>query len=104
MDVSRTIRRSLLARTDLGLGAALWIGFVVVATGCSHLPKIDPSGQRVFTYDTPYEQRPGPVSSHHPERTGVMVSPAKIIAPVGSEVIVQAAVCGPGGRASVARP
>ena len=95
MDVSRTIRRSLLPRTGLGLGAALLIGFVATATGCSHLPKIDPSGQRVFSYDTPYEQRPGPVSSHNPERTGVMVSPAKIIAPVGSEVIVQAAVCGP---------
>jgi uncharacterized repeat protein (TIGR01451 family) len=101
MDAAAQTRRSLpevrstrfvaLAACLLALslgGCRSWPGFQ-----CTHAPKIDPTGQRVFTYDTPYEQRPGPVTGN--ERTAVMVSPAKIIAPVGTEVIVQAAVCGP---------
>lgn len=58
---------------------------------CSN-PRIDPTGQRLFTYDTPYKQVPGPIG--HGDTTAVMVTPQKIIAPVNSEVVVQAAVCG----------
>jgi uncharacterized repeat protein (TIGR01451 family) len=77
--------------------AALGLLMVVAALslgGCAqHTSHIDKTGARVFTTDTPYQQRPGPPSKH--DTTAVMVTPAKIIAPVGSEVIVQAAVCGP---------
>jgi uncharacterized repeat protein (TIGR01451 family) len=90
MFVRGTIRCSHThAKAALGLAivAALSLG------GCAqHTSHIDPTGARVFTTDTPYEQRPGPPSKH--DTTAVMVTPAKIIAPVGSEVIVQAAVCG----------
>lgn len=68
-------------------------GLALSLGGCAqHTSHIDKTGARVFTTDTPYEQRPGPPSKH--DTTAVMVTPAKIIAPVGSEVIVQAAVCG----------
>ncbi|MGC3969334.1 MAG: hypothetical protein QM775_18835 [Pirellulales bacterium] len=101
MDAAAQTRRSMRHGRSLGFAALAACLFVGTLSGCktfqglhcSHLPKIDPSGQRVFTYDTPYEQRPGPATSH--DRTAVMVSPAKIIAPVGTEVVVQAAVCGP---------
>jgi uncharacterized repeat protein (TIGR01451 family) len=67
-----------------------------VSAGCSCYgfghPRIDPTGARIFTYDTPYKQVPGRIGET--DRLGVLISPAKVIAPVGSEVIVQAAVCG----------
>lgn len=62
------------------------------AVGHHGLPRIDPTGQRLFTYDSPYKQRPGPIGPS--DMTAVMISPSKVIAPVGSEVVVQAAVCG----------
>lgn len=84
-----------LCRRWIAAACALWCLAVV---GCAHpigssrLPKIDPTGRQLYTYDTPYKQRPGPVG--HGDMTAVMITPSKIIAPVGSEVVVQAAVCG----------
>lgn len=81
---------------------------VALSAGCADFPRIDPTGARVFTRPAP----PGPIAAgpgqlqttdsiyhqyprkmgHH-DRTAVTVTPARIIAPVGSEVVVQAAVC-----------
>lgn len=84
---SRISNRSLTAPAWL-----LVLGVVSFAGCAQHSSHIDKTGARVFTTDTPYQQLPGPPSKH--DTTAVMVTPAKIIAPVGSEVIVQAAVCG----------
>ena len=93
MHESYTIRRRC-STAGLPGASTLAAAMILLCAGCClNAPRIDPSGQRVFTYDTPYRQVPGPVTGN--ERTAVMVSPAKIIAPVGSEVVVQAAVCGP---------
>ncbi|MCE9605819.1 MAG: DUF11 domain-containing protein [Planctomycetia bacterium] len=88
MFVSRTTRSCTTT-------ALLLVASVALSAGCAkHTSHIDPTGKRIFTTDTPYHQRPGPPSKH--DTTAVMVTPAKIIAPVGSEVVVQAAVCGEG--------
>src|SRR5262245_13933665 len=85
------------------LRAALPLAALVVsAAGCVQTPRIDPSGQRLFTYDSPYIQKPGRYGPH--DRTAVMVTPAKIIAPVGSEVVVQAAVCGQDQKLMASEP
>jgi uncharacterized repeat protein (TIGR01451 family) len=91
-------RRTLVPCRLAALGTAAVV--VALVAGCTtpfatcnhHVPKIDPTGQRLFTHDAPFHQVPGPINKHN--TTAVMVSPARIIAPVGSEVVVQAAVCG----------
>lgn len=43
------------------------------------------------------EPNPGPHAAHHYD-TGIQLSPPRVIAPVGSEVILRAGVCGPDGH------
>lgn len=63
----------------------------------SCLPKIDQSGQRLFEKCPPkYKQEPGPHHAKH-RPSSVVVSPRRVIAPVGSEVVVLAGVCGRDG-------
>jgi len=81
---SRKKNAILLALTALIIG------------GCAYdrVPRIDPSGERVFLPGSAASSRPepGPARSH-PTCT-VRVTPASIMAPVGTEVVVVAAVCG----------
>jgi uncharacterized repeat protein (TIGR01451 family) len=64
------------------------------------LPRIDPTGQRLFVWDSPpplssYKPEPGCPKKH--DMLFLRVAPAKIIAPVGSEVVLVGSVCGPDG-------
>lgn len=79
-------------------------------------PRIDPTGERLLRWDPlpgpagpfPYAAsgwghfptRPlhEPATLRHDHRNAVLVAPAKVVAPVGSEVLLQAAVCGQDGR------
>ena len=71
----------------------------VVVSGCANLqfPAVDPSGQRLFAQG-PIELRlePGPVLPRHD--AGIILTPIHVIAPVGSEVILLAGVCGGNGH------
>ncbi|MEX2119289.1 MAG: DUF11 domain-containing protein [Pirellulales bacterium] len=102
----------------------VWIALAVCAlcNGCHwfRLPKIDPSGERIFLREPhahqphahqphvpqpqapilrppAFVEQPGPPRPHHHAR-GVAVMPCKIIAPVGSEVVMLAAVAGLNGQ------
>ena len=64
--------------------------------GCC-VPSFDPNGDRIFTPKGPkYHPVPGCKQHHRPE--GVTVSPRKVIAPVGAEVVMLAGVCDKAGR------
>jgi uncharacterized repeat protein (TIGR01451 family) len=89
--------------------AVVALAAVALATGgCANcrLPRIDPSGEHFFLPPAPpqppvpqsptYHADPGPQIGHH-QKTGIQVHPAKVIAPVGSEVVLTAGVCGQHG-------
>lgn len=62
----------------------------------ANVPRIDPTGQAWLVAPAPKPTLlPGRVTHHHD--TSVIVSPARLIAPVGSEVVVLAGVCGQKG-------
>ena len=72
---------------------------LVVASGCAgwRLPEIDPTGEHIFVpSSTPstlgYRNVPNPVFG--PQEAGVTLSPRRMIAPVGSEVVMLAGVVG----------
>ncbi|MBI3837104.1 MAG: DUF11 domain-containing protein [Planctomycetia bacterium] len=78
----------------------------LVAGGCANcqLPRLDPSGDRIFLPPgAPSRgQTPGalaaPVTAPLPAgQWGISVSPSQVIAPVGSEVVMIASVCGSEG-------
>ena len=74
----------------------------LIATGCAYgrLPRIDPSGERLFIPGPlVYEPEPSPPLPHHERHQMVKLTlaPGKIIAPVGSEVVLLATVCGADG-------
>ncbi len=82
----------------LGLCCAL------VAGGCANcqLPRIDPSGERLFLPCNAPPQAPGalPAAVVAPGvigQWGISVSPSQVIAPVGSEVVMIASVTGSEG-------
>jgi len=71
----------------------------VVVCGCAqfHLPRIDPTGERIFaeptvSTDPVYWDLPGPIRAG--DRTDVVICPQETVAPVGSEVVVLAGVLG----------
>ena len=74
----------------------------LVGGGCAtcQLPRIDPSGDRLFLPANAPPPVPVPVQAANaraPSPTGqwgISVSPSQVIAPVGSEVIMIASVCG----------
>lgn len=71
---------------------------LMLHVGCAsgRLPRIDPTGERIFAPSTvEFEAQPGlPEYCHN---AAVRVSPRKVVAPLGSEVVVLASVCGPDG-------
>ncbi|HEV3137435.1 MAG TPA: hypothetical protein VGZ26_06015, partial [Pirellulales bacterium] len=79
-----------------------------MASGCANcrIPRIDPSGDHIFTF-APQDAPPPPVAipGAFPVPSaplsigqwGISVSPSQVIAPVGSEVIMIASVCGSEG-------
>lgn len=74
-----------------------WLMLLLLA-GCAsgRLPRIDPTGERIFAPPAvEFEAQPGlPEYCHN---AAVRVSPRKVVAPLGSEVVVLAGVCGPDG-------
>lgn len=74
----------------------------LVCQGCAYgrFPRIDPSGERFFipgpvTYAE--EPAPGCRYGQHHELIKIQLTPSKIIAPVGSEVVLLAGVCAADG-------
>jgi uncharacterized repeat protein (TIGR01451 family) len=70
----------------------------VAVAGCASLPRIDPTGEQILTW-TP---QPGPVVAAPGiavpavAAPGLTLTPMRIVAPVGSEVLMVAGVHGPG--------
>ncbi|HUY90802.1 MAG TPA: DUF11 domain-containing protein [Pirellulales bacterium] len=74
----------------------------LVVQGCAYgrPPRIDPSGEHFFIPGPiVYDEEPRPPLPHHERHELVKLSltPSKIVAPVGSEVVLLAAVCGADG-------
>jgi uncharacterized repeat protein (TIGR01451 family) len=74
----------------------------LVIQGCAYgrIPRIDPTGEHFFIPGPlVYDEEPRPPLPHHERHQMVKLtlSPTKIIAPVGSEVVLLAAVCGADG-------
>jgi uncharacterized repeat protein (TIGR01451 family) len=75
--------------------------------GCANLrlPRIDPSGERIFlpaeSLTTASSNAPvapmAPAALPQPVQEGVSVQPAEVVAPVGGEVLLVAGVYAPGG-------
>src|SRR5580692_10488627 len=84
----------------------------LLAGGCAQcgqcrLPRIDPTGEHCFVMPPPAPPKPPPAPKYHQEpslhakhhaNTGVRLTPARVIAPIGSEVVMTAAVCGACGK------
>jgi hypothetical protein len=69
----------------------------VAVAGCASLPRIDPTGEQILTW-TP---QPSPVAGSSivvpaVAAPGLTLTPTRIVAPVGSEVLMVAGVHGPG--------
>ena len=93
MDRTRSYARP--AMIALGLCALL-------CQGCAYgrLPRIDPTGEHFFVPGPiTYAEEPAPTWPHfqHHQLIKVQVTPSKIIAPVGSEVVLLAGVCAADG-------
>ncbi len=100
----------MLARSAFWILRALcgadWRGILpccaLLAAGCANwqLPRIDPSGDRLFLPpDAPSVPMGVPVATPGVPpaiagQWGISVSPSQVIAPVGSEVVLIASVCG----------
>ena len=104
------VGRRIMDRSRIrnGLCCGLLALLALATGGCAtwRWPRIDPSGERIFLPPQPappkYKLVPGPVS--HTNTTGVQLTPAKVIAPVGTEVVMTAAVCGHKGFLSEREP
>ena len=79
---------------------------VAGADRCAYatLPHIDPSGQRVFLWDSPFHHggqrtpfQPEPAHPTHKNTLFMRVAPARAIAPVGAEVILISSICASDG-------
>lgn len=73
-------------------------GCALVLGGCTsgRMPMVDPTGQRFFM-PGPLVRTPEPAPPSHHDPVRVQLTPAKVIAPVGAEVLLLAGVCGPDG-------
>jgi len=87
-------------RSRISAAALLLYGAAI--TGCVNLtvPRIDPTGERIFVQQPPaaaplYRQQPGRQLPW--DDVAVTLSPHLAVAPVGSEVVLLAGVCGPDG-------
>ncbi|HET6881326.1 MAG TPA: DUF11 domain-containing protein [Pirellulales bacterium] len=73
--------------------------------GCSsgRMLMVDPSGERCFIWG-PVMRTPEPKPAHRHDPVRVELSPAKVIAPVGCEVVMTASVCGSDGYSLARQP
>jgi len=73
------------------------IAMLVTCCAADWLPRIDPSGRRLFLPpgEYPYQPQPKRVTRH--TESGVQILPTRAIAPVGAEVVMTAGVCGKDG-------
>ena len=84
----RSVRSLFLAGAAISLALA----------GCASVPRIDPSGERILTWG----QEPAAISATPgvvlpaTVAPGLTLTPTRIVAPVGSEVLMVAGVHGPG--------
>ncbi len=99
-------RLSAAKQQAAAVWACLCLGCAVVLPGCAHFcwPRIDPTGERLFLpCDAPWPMpapplvASGPLAPIAPAQWGISVSPSQVIAPVGSEVVMIASVCGSEG-------
>jgi uncharacterized repeat protein (TIGR01451 family) len=103
--------RPMLARTSAtkqmtAVWACICVGCALLLPGCAQCcwPRIDPTGERLFLpCDAPWPipapplVAGGPLAPIAPAQWGISVSPSQVIAPVGSEVVMIASVCGSEG-------
>jgi len=97
---SKVVKRFSLTQWKLAVVLALLAPAAVSATNHNHsFPRIDPTGQRLFVCDPPknpyYTGEPGKPTKH--DTCALMLSQEKMIAPVGTEVILLGNVCGKDG-------
>ncbi len=89
-------------------GYAVLLLCAVMTCGCAYLrpPQIDPTGERIFATPpiaaTPW-YRDVPGGQLPWDDLSVRLSPHRTVAPVGSEVVLLAGVCGPAGYLSTNR-
>ncbi len=88
------------AAHNLAMTCAVAVWAIGLA-GCaySRLPRIDPSGERIFLPPEPVFDTE-PVGERQWDNVGVHVTPSETIAPVGSEVVLVASVVGRDGYTS----
>ena len=71
----------------------------VIVAGCANwqIPAVDPSGQRLLApRQATLSTEPGAVLPRHD--AGIVLTPVHVIAPVNSEVILLAGICGRDGH------
>lgn len=89
MSAPSTTKRLVVAAAVMGL-------LIAASVSRGQLPRIDPTGRRVFTWDgAPYKLEPSKPT--HSNTGYVQTLPARIVSPVGAEVVVLAMVCGRDG-------
>lgn len=79
----------------LALAAALW---ALCVSGCAtwQWPRIDPSGERIFLPPQSAVVPANPIVPGLPvAQENITITPGRVIAPVGSEVVMQAGLCAP---------
>lgn len=89
--------RRIVASTCLVWTAACSL----LASGCAtgYLPRIDPSGERIFVHaNQGFTPEPPVFDRCHTH--ALVLTPYKVVAPVGSEVVLLAGVCGQDGHLS----
>jgi len=83
--------------------AIIWTLLAPTVCQATHLnlnmPRIDPTGRRILTCDPPanpyYKGDPG--KPHPRDNCSLTITPARLVAPVGEEVVVLGNVCDPDG-------
>lgn len=83
--------------------AIVWTLIAPTVCQATHLnlnrPRIDPTGRRILTCDPPanpyYKGDPGKPHPH--DNCNLTITPARLVAPVGEEVVVLGHVCDPDG-------
>ncbi len=81
------------------LAAIIAIAAAAHCAQATPLPRIDPSGQHIFVWNQPplSKYKPEPGKPTQKNMLFLNVAPAKIVAPVGAEVVLVGSICGPDG-------
>jgi len=79
-------------------GAFVCLAWPLFLAGCAsgRLPMVDPSGERLFVAG-PVNRQPEPRPPRAHDLVRVELTPSKVVAPVGCEVVMIAGVCGADG-------